>query len=51
MAIIKLREASELLIQGSAYLPSEEAVSSNDSNYQQLLNALMLLQRVSQAEQ
>jgi cytochrome c-type biogenesis protein CcmH/NrfG len=51
MAVIKLRQASELLIQGSAYLPAEDSASHDHKhNYQRLLNALMALQRVSQAE-
>lgn len=48
MAVIKLRQASELLIQGSAYLPVEEGDSHTTQTYPRLLKALMQLQRVAQ---
>ena len=50
MAVIKLREASELLIQGSAYLPPTTEASLTNQNYPRLIQSLMLLQRVSQAD-
>lgn len=51
MAVIKLREASELLIQGSAFIDDNRDPNQDAHNYSRLLNALMLLQRVSQAQQ
>ena len=50
MAVIKLREASELLIQGSAFLPPAQEAQQIQSNYSRLIQSLMLLQRISQEE-
>jgi cytochrome c-type biogenesis protein CcmH/NrfG len=46
MAVIRLRQASELMIRGSAFLLPSEGVDNNQ-DYQRLLQSLMLLQRVS----
>ena len=48
MAVIRLRQASELMLHGSAYLPATEHLSGQPQGYQRLLQSLMLLQRASQ---
>lgn len=50
MAVIRLRQASELLIQGSAFFPPDDEGYLSNPDYPRLIQSLMVLQRLPQTE-